>query len=93
MKNLKEFLNEYRLICSDSWGDAMEAWFECAGQMFKRGLDVPNEWEYRPALGGATDSESYWYDLFENTSDETLLTIGNFLFRYCLLLKRHGKDY
>lgn len=94
MKTLKEFLSEYRLMASDTWGDATEAWFECAGQMYKRSLSIPTKWQYRPGLGGdGTDTESYWFELFENTSDEVLLTIGKFLFRYCELLERNGKSY
>lgn len=93
-ENLKSFIKEFRLICSDSWGDAMEAWFEATGQMYKRGLDIPAEWLYRPALGSdGTDSESYWHEMFEETSDEVILQIANLMCRYCDLLKRNGKDY
>lgn len=94
MKTLKEFIDEYRLVCTDTWGDAMEAWFECAGQLNKRGFLVPANWEYGAPLGqNGTDESSYWYELFENTEDETLVKIGNFLFRYCQLLKRAGVSY
>lgn len=94
MKNFKEFKNEYRLICCDTWGNAMEAWFECAGHLHKRGLSIPSEWEYRPGAGGdGTEKDSYWYDIFKHTNAKMLRTIGNFLFRYCQLLKHFGKDY
>ena len=94
MKTLRDFIDEYRLTCSDTWGCAMEAWFECAGQLTKRGMSVPNEWEYRPPLGSdGTDEESYWYELFEQATPELMNEIGEFLFRYCMLLKRAKKDY
>jgi len=90
---LKKFKNEYRLICTDTWGDAMDAWFECAGQMNKRAMEIPRTWEYRPGLGIGTDTESYWYELFENAKANELVQIGRFLFRYCQYLKFKGKDY
>jgi hypothetical protein len=91
---IKEFKQEYRLICSDTWGNAMEAWFECTGHLNKRGLYIPAEWEYRPAMGtNGTDEESYWYELFEVATDEQLIIIGDFLFRYCEYLRFKGKDY
>lgn len=94
LNSLKEFKDEFRLICSDTWGNALDAWFECAGQMNKRGLLIPYEWEYRPGLGGdGTDEDSYWFELFENTNDDLLINIGNFLFRYCQFLRHCKVDY
>jgi len=85
---MKKFKNEFRFACSDTWGDAVEAWFECAGQLFKRGEQIPDCWEYSPVLGSdGTDENSYWYELFENAKTVDLIVIGNFLFRYCKYLK------
>lgn len=92
--NLKQFKDEFRLICSDTWGNAMEAWFECAGHLNKRGEDIPNEWQYRCGMSGdGTDKDSYWYSIFKNTSTKRLRVIGGFLFRYCQYLKMKGIDY
>lgn len=94
INSLKEFKNEFRLVCSDTWGEALGAWFECAGQMNKRGMPIPSEWEYSPGLGGdGTEPDSYWYELFENSTGNMLREIGNFLFRYCQYLKYNGVDY
>lgn len=96
---IKEFKNEYRLICYDTWGNAMEAWFECAGQMNKRGLFIPSEWEYKPAMDfpgcndKGTDPESYWHELFEVASDEQIIIIGDFLYRYCEYLRFKEVNY
>lgn len=90
----KGFKDEYRLICSDTWGNAMEAWFECAGQMNKRGMPIPPEWNYRPGMGSdGTDEESYWNEIFEGITDEMLVRIGQFMTRYCQFLKFKGVDY
>jgi hypothetical protein len=92
---LKEFKSEYNLCYDgDDWGSTMEAWFECAGQMNKRGLHIPPEWNYRPAMGSdGTDEESYWNELFEMATDKQLVTISNYLAKRCDQLKKQGKDY
>lgn len=91
---LTQFKAEYRLKCNDTWGDAMEAWFECAGRMNRRHLHIPHEWQYSPGLGGdGTDKESYWYALFGRCGNKQLGAIGTFLFRYCQFLKHKGVDY
>jgi len=94
MKTIKDFKDEYRLICVDTWGDALEAWFECAGQMNKRKLKIPMPWEYRPAPGtNGTDKESYWHTDFESCSNELLIKIGNLMFRYCEFLRSKKVNY
>lgn len=94
MKNLKEFKEEFRLICCDTWGDAMDAWFEVAGRMHVKKMKIPDEWQYRPAPGGnPCNKESQFYIEFRYANAATLREIGNFLFRYCQLLKHFGKDY
>lgn len=91
---LKEFKNEFRLACTDTWGDATEAWFEATGRMNRRGIDIPSEWNYRPGMGSdGTDKESYWYSLFGRCGNKQLTQIANFLARYCQFIKLAGKDY
>ena len=94
MKTLQSFKDEFRLICCDLWGDALEAWFECCGQMNKRGILIPECWDYFPGMGGdGTDIDSYWHELFEVVSTRLLKKIGDFLFRYCQFLKFKKMDY
>jgi hypothetical protein len=93
---IKQFKAEMRLddIKHDPWGTCMQAWFECAGRMNKRGLDIPYEWQYRPGLGGdGTDPDSYWYSLFARCGNKQLATIGAFLYRYDRYLRFKGKNY
>lgn len=91
---IKQFKAEFRLVCTDTWGEAMEAWFECAGRMNRRGINVPYSWQYRPAPGtDGTDKESYWYALYARCGNKQLIAIGNLLFRYCQYLKYKGIDY
>lgn len=92
--NLKQFKAEYRFKCDDTWGDAMESWFECAGWLYWNGEVLPTNWKYSPGMDGdGRDPESYWYDLFAGCTTEELWTIGNFLFRYCTYLESRGVSY
>jgi hypothetical protein len=90
--SIKEFKAEYRLICVNTWGSALEAWFECAGHLFDRGEPIPSEWCYQPK-GLVTDPDCWWYEIFDTTITEDLREIGEFLFRYCRYLKHKGIDY
>ena len=90
--NLKEFKEEFRLMCDDTWGDALDAWFECVGHMFMRGLFIPFEWKYWHG-SNAVYEQSWFHKFFKESSNAELIIIGNFLFRYCQYLKIKGKDY
>jgi hypothetical protein len=93
---LKQFKKEFRLTDYkyDPWGECMSAWFECAGQMNKRGLYIPHEWQYRPSpLGDCTDPENYWYSIFAHCGKNQLLAIGQLLHRYDQYLRFKGRNY
>ena len=91
---LTEFKSDFALIQDgDLWGTALDAWFECAGQMYYRGMRIPDDWHYSTPTSDPRNEDSFFYESFNNASDKQLETIGSFLFRYCQLLKRHGKDY
>jgi hypothetical protein len=94
--NIKQFKHELRLndIKGDPWGASMEAFFECAGRMNKRGVQIPVSWQYKPGLGGdGTDKDSYYYSLFAHCGNSQLLAIGLFLERYTNYLRKKGRDY
>jgi len=90
--NMQDFKNEFRLICTDTWGNAMDCWFEVAGHLFNRGLAIPANWIYSPGMS-PTDEDNYFYEIFGSATDEQLSTIGAFLFRYCQYLKYKRIDY
>jgi hypothetical protein len=94
--NLQQFKAELRHtdIKYDPWGCTMEAWFECAGRMNRRGLDIPAEWNYRPGAGtDGTDKDNYWYSLFARCGNKQLAAIGAYLYRLSNILERCGKSY
>lgn len=87
---IKQFKTEFRSMCTDTWGDALDAWFECAGRLYVRGLKLPDEWEYRPAPAGrkyCVDKECRWYLEFRYLPTRELREIGCLLFRYCRWIK------
>lgn len=93
---LTQFKNELRIVGVklDPWGESMGAFFECAGRMNRRGLDIPAEWNYRPGMGNdGTDKDNYFYSLFARCSDKQLLAIGNYLYRLTNILDKAGKSY
>lgn len=89
----QDIINEFRLMCSDSWGDSMELSFAVAGEMYERGMAIPKKWKYYPSPFGAKDEDSYWTKPLETVTDEDLERLLTFCWRYTNLLKRHGKDY
>lgn len=92
--NIAEFKKQFRHICTDTWGDALEAWFEAAGRLHTRGQELPKEWQYEPPLrGSATVKESYWFAMFRAASNKQLIQIGKFLFRYLQMIKYYKQDY
>ena len=91
--NINKFKDEFRLVCTDTWGNALDAWFECAGRMNKRNLEIPKIWEYSPGMSDGTDKDRYFFTYFAKLSNKKLIEIGNFLFRYCQYLKSKGIDY
>lgn len=93
---LEQFKHELRAtdIKYDPWGCSMEAFFECAGRMNRRRLDVPAEWEYRPGAGSnGTDKQSNWYVPFARCSNKQLSIIGNYLYRLTAIIDKAGKSY
>jgi len=94
MYQYQDIINEYRFVGDDGdpWGSSMDLFFEVAGEMWERGLDIPVEWNYRAGLS-TKDEESYWFKLTKGLNDADLTRLGKFLHRYVGLLVRHGKDY
>lgn len=91
-----EFKTEMRRLDFkyDPWGEAMNAFFECAARLHKRNAVIPVEWQYRPApCPDNTDKENYWYALFGRSGNNQLLQIGALLHRYTMYLRKKGKDY
>lgn len=82
-------------MCTDTWSDAMEAWFEAVGIMYDRNLHIPSKYYYEPApaLNIQSSPDSYWHDSFNLLSNEDLIDVAEFLYRYCSFLQYKGVDY
>jgi hypothetical protein len=94
MSILKEFKKEFKLVCSDKWGEAMGTWFDVANVLLSRGIQAPKHWQFKPSpLGADLDQDSYWIPVLESYTSQDLTTIGNFLERYTRLLRHNGLDY
>lgn len=93
MNTILDFKNEFRLRSTDLWEDVKEAWFEAVGQMNKRGLPIPPEWQYEPAPcrpdGSAhdgTEPDSPWHEMFAGFDDATIEKLAHILTRYALYI-------
>ena len=79
----------------DAWGSCMGWLFALADYMtFDAGEEVPQDWHYRPAMGGPA-LESYEYgELLELKPDgDTLQAFAAKLWRLRGILKAQGRDY
>lgn len=92
MSIVTAFKKEFRMISADTWGDAMDAWFEAVGHMYQRGIAIPAKYQYRPGLS-QTEPESYWHDGCKAAQDSELEELAEYLFRYCQFLQYKGIDY
>lgn len=98
---IKKFKEEFRYITTDTWADALDAWFEVAGQLYLRGITPPDIWDYKPAckVGDVEyrhvllNDDCYFHEMFDNASTEDLKVLGDYLFRYCQHLKYYGMNY
>ena len=94
---IKEFKAEFRLICTDTWGETMEVWFTIAEELWFRNLAVPSEWEFRPSAilttNDGREKDSYWFELFDKAKAKDLRKIGALIHRYAQFLKYKKIDY
>ena len=88
---IKEFKSEFRQISTDTYSDALDVWFEAVGQMYVRGLEIPEKYEYRPAKSlnslDNIEEDNYFHEMFNIASSEQITNIAEFLFRFCRFTK------
>ena len=79
---------------NDPWGQAVSAFFDVAGELTKRGADVPDAWQYRPGAGGPSVSE-WGAEVFADLqpTDADLLRLGALLHKLTDRLDRAGRSY
>jgi len=81
--DLKEFINEckFAVDSGDRWGSYIGIHFDICEHIEYKGDNAPDNWGYRRgAVSGDTrEIDSYWFDIFDNSSIDQLIEIGNFL--------------
>ena len=92
---LDEFKHELKgNIKIDPWGYSMSAFFQVCDHLYDRGEDIPHEWGFKAGIGGASpDKEDEYFDLFNDSASNELLTLGHYLQRLTTILKAKGLDY
>jgi len=88
---LVQFKESFRIMTDNPWSDALDTWLEGIGHMYQRGIDIPNKYEYvLPKYGKVTESDSLFHEMFIIYSNEEVIFITEFLFRYLRFLKHCG---
>jgi hypothetical protein len=78
----------------DPWGSAMSLFFDVAGEMYRRDMEIPDAWRYRPGLDADHADNTYQAAILaECAEDESLDRLGRVLHRLTESLDRQGRSY
>lgn len=93
--NYRDLRAEFGLLFDpgDPWGSTMGWRFDIAAELYLRGAEVPEGWEYRPSPGMTEREDTYEAEIAAQCDTESLVRFGNVLQRYDRLLRRAGMDY
>jgi hypothetical protein len=86
--------DEFRMDAnSDIYGHTMGLWFAVAGEMFYRGMDIPEDWKFSPgaASNGRNPDDEHW-GLADLPNDD-LEILGDSLHELYHEAKENGDDY
>lgn len=79
---------------SDGWGVCLSHGFAICDEMYRRGLDIPDAWGYRPGIFGPSDAAEEYPDMFYvEMTDEQLAYVGEVCHRMLNIYRKAGKDY
>lgn len=92
-----DLAREFRLTYDrgDPWGSTMLWWFAAAEEMFRRGLDIPDEWRFRPGAAAhrEPDPDDYHAMVVADAEDAALARFGAALHILAGRLDRAGFSY
>lgn len=77
----------------DRWGSAMSMFFDVAEELYRRGEDIPEEWQFRAGAGGVGEPETYEAEIINDADSADILRLGRVLHQYTNMLKRAGESY
>ena len=87
---IPEFKDKFKLVCNDTWVDALDAWFEAVGQMYLRKIPIPVEYEYAAGHADVIDEDSKFHTDFIKATNDQITAIADYLTRYMKVLKANG---
>lgn len=93
-KELKQLKADIILMgdWDDKWGEGINWHFYICDALQLRDDDIPESWQYKPALFGV-DDDSVHLDILRDYKTETLIRMGNILQRYTRLCEKAGLSY
>ena len=75
----------------DVFGSVMSLLFDCAEYMHHEGMDIPNEWQFRPGAGVPDMEWNVFYGV--SAPEERCLAIGDYLHRAQRICHALGMSY
>jgi hypothetical protein len=91
---LADLQAEYRPTAgSDPWGQCLGWHFAVCAELSRRGVAIPDAWQYREGAGGTPPRETYEDEVVADAHTEALLAFGHKLHRLAGILRAAGRDY
>lgn len=93
-KELKQLKADIVLMWDghDKWGEGLDWHFSICEALQLRNDDIPESWQYKPALF-AVDDDNINLDILKDYKTETLIRMGYILQRYVRLCEKAGLSY
>ena len=94
MREIKQLKAEMMLVNGwyDKWGEAVSWHFSICDALQLREDDIPESWQYKPALFGV-DDENFDLEILSQFKTETLIKMGDILRRYIIRCEKAGLSY
>lgn len=88
--NLKQlFINDFRVMCTDTFKDAKECHFEALAHLHYRNIPIDSNREYYNPISDDRNEDNYFFEFFSNYSDDELIIVEKFLYRYLRYIKKN----
>lgn len=96
LTNLANLIDDFNMDydSGDPWGSVMAWRFEIADELYRRGDEIPAEWEYRPGAGGPDkDGDEFMAPPIKAIDSAGLRVFGNLMLNFANVIKAAGQDY
>ena len=89
---IADFKNKFKTICTQTYPDALDAWFEAVGQMHLRCIPIPADYDYLPGKADVIDEDCRFHKDFIKATNDEIIALARYITKYLRVLKSHGLD-